>query len=492
MAGRPKLQPVTDDDGELVIPLTIVQKNSATVAGQHRVISFRNRPMIEVYEPYTHFMPLTKERFDRLAYPLLGGVTRSRMSDVFSYLANSAEDLSLNDHLILFGRTEVDGEGKPMIHEDAVTLVWDTRDLERSSEMPAKCVWRSPYAPIPSSIKGVAADDNGRVRFVMDLAGGDPQLYDDIFQSIAPIIMDKKPDGAIWWIGDGANGKSTLMDAIYKIFPGALASLTVKALSDGRDTPSLNGTLANVVKESSEGRIDDTETYKAIGTHEDFTVHKFHSQESITVKGNLHHIFSGNSVPVFNDKGFSARRRTFIIPFDQRFESNPNFEGDTFTPEMFGRMVAEMQRYANKLKRQGYRYKFSAKTLGVKADYDAEVNNAEEYAASLVANGIVAFDSFFNVRVDYENWCAENGYVALGVGYMRRAVLNAGFERSGRTHAEKWYKLPSILGSDVIPMAFRRPGFFTVDGFEPDVVDDPEPIVPDFNESTEPKNKEGW
>lgn len=471
--------PSGPEDARMVdMPPSIVAVSSGKVAKEYRVVQFRGRPMVEVYEPYPHFVPLHRERFDAIAYPILGGVSRGRMGDVFAYLGNTAEDLSANDHLILFGLTEIGDDGALRNHPDSVVSVWDMEKLETTPTPATHAIWRSPYAKIVNPDKA----NETPVPFVLQLAGGDMGLYDDIMQSLAPIVMARKPDGVIWWVGDGANGKSTLMDAIYRIFPGQLASINVKRLTDARDTPSLNGTLANIVKESSEGRIDDTEIYKSLGTHEDFRVHKFHSQDDVTIRGNLHHIFSGNSIPAFNDKGFSARRRTFIVPFTQRFESDPSFEEKTFTPEMFGRLVAEMCRYAIRLKRQGYKYKWSAATLNAKAEYDTEANSAEEYAKSAIADGVVGFDSFSPVRVDYENWCADNGYVPLGIGNLRRAMQTYGYERM--TVAEghsttKRYKLPNVGFADMVPLGLGRPGLMTAIGFTP-----PEPKakveVPEF------------
>lgn len=460
---------ILPDQTAAEIPFTIVQKNTQTVAEQYRVARFRGRGMIMVYEPYPHFIPLHKENFDRIAYPLLGGVSRSRMNDCFSYLVNTAEDLTEYENLILFGSTEAGPDGKAQnIHPDAITTVWDMEELSSVTIPPSQCVWRSPYAAvIPPK------DEAGKrqpIKWIMDLAANDRDVYDDIMQSMAPLIMKRKPDGVVWWVGDGANGKSTLMDALYRLFPGQLSSITVKRLTDGRDTPSLNGTLGNIVKESSEGRIDDTEIYKSIGTHENFRVHKFHSQDDIEIRGNIHHIFSANQIPSFNDKGYSARRRTVVIKFTQRFESNPLFEQTVFTPEMFGQLIVELSSYANQIKRQGYRYKWSAKTLAAQADYGAEASNAEEYAKHIIEQGVVAFDSFNPVRTDYESWCADEGYVPLGVGNLRRALTALGFERASVKSGEqvsKQYRLPNFKTGELQPLGMGRPGMFTVAGFRP-------------------------
>lgn len=463
-------------------PESAVARQASVVSGIERIARFRGRPMLLKQLPYPHFIPLSREKFDQVAYPLLGGLSRSRMGDIFSFISNTMEDLSGYDNLILFGLEDMTTDeyyGKGL-----ETRVWDCEKLEWSELPGSKAVWRCPYGVRVST-------EQQPVPFIMSLAGGDAGLYEDIMQSLAPLVMARKPDGVIWWVGDGANGKSTLMDALYRLFPGQLASITVKRLTDGRDTPSLNGTLANIVKESSEGRIDDTEIYKAIGTHEDFRVHKFHSQDDITIRGNLHHIFSANSIPTFNDKGWSARRRTFIIPFTQRFESDPTFEERTFTPKMFGHLIQEMCRYAVKLRDQGYRYKFSAITLSAKEEYDTDANNAEEYAAEMVRDGLAAFDSFHPIRIDYENWCADHGYVPLGVSNLRRAMQSVGYERqSTRLNSDnyKMYRLPTVRATDLLPMAMNRPGMYTARGFVPTVKVRPSDMVPeDFDADAEKK-----
>lgn len=472
-----ELRPITDEEAaeNEGRKLSVIEASAKQIADIMPIARFRGRPIILIERPFPHFEPLHKEKFEQLAYPRIGGVTRSRISDLFAFMAATATDFTGSDHLIMFGL-----EGKD--HQ-----IWDMRELKWVDAEPNQAIWRSQYAPVE-----ITMDDP--LEFVMQLAGGDQELYDDIFQSLAPLVMEKKPDGVIWWVGDGANGKSTLMDAIYKIFPGQLSSINVKRLTDGRDTPSLNGTLANVVKESSEGRIDDTEIYKAIGTHENFRVHKFHSQDDMEIRGNLHHIFSANSIPAFNDKGFSARRRTFIVPFRERFASDPTFEKRVFQPEMFGRLIAEMCRYAQKIRDQGYRYKWSAITLSAKEEYDTEANSAEEYAKTLIADGAVGFESFNPVRIDYENWCADNGYVPLGVGNLRRAVQAAGFERmtarieGGGT--AKRYKLPNVDARDMVTFSLGRPGFYTATGFRPAAPEPADATVPSFHEPREPQDIE--
>lgn len=460
---------------------------------------FRNQCMLMVTTPYPHYIALNKELFDQIGYDNLGGVTRSRLADIYAYVKAKAEDLSSEADHILFGvdhrQVEITADTDVAALMTHKPRVWDMDSLSWVMAFPEdmpKYVWRSPHFAIKPH-----DDKPTPIPFIMSLAGGDQGVYDDIMQSMAPMMMKKKPDGVIWWVGDGANGKSTLMDALYRIFPSQLASLTVKALTDGRDTPYLNGRLANIVKESSEGRIEDTEIYKAVGTHENFTVHKFHSQEPLTIHGNMHHIFSANAIPTFNDKGFSARRRTFIIPFNQVFRSDPLFEEKTFTAEMFGQLISEMARYAVRLRQQGYRYKWSATTLAAKAQYDTDANNAEVYTKYLIDGGVVAFDGFDNIKRDYDNWCATNGFNPLGILNVRRAVNALGFERqthtdkiNGAVSQSKKYKLPVAMGQSLSAAGGWREGLYTIPGFQPEPEVDVKTAVPDFAEPPEPEQQE--
>lgn len=459
----------------------VVAKSGKEIMEHYRIVRFKHRLMVEVDEPYSHFVPLHKELFKSIAYPVLGGVTRSRINDVFDYIENCAEDLTQYENYLLFGISVAEGIVHPELNgynaefnSKNRQVIWDMENLNWIyGEDPGLAVWRSPYPRLK------AQDNAEPLPFILSLAGGDKGLYDDIMQSIAPLIMHRKPDGVVWWVGDGANGKSTLMDAIYRVFPGQLASITVKRLVDGRDTPSLNGRLGNIVKESSEGRVDDTETYKALGTHENFRVHKFHSQDDIEINANLHTIFSANSIPAFNDKGHSAKRRTFIIPFTQTFESDPEFEHKTFTADFFARFVSELAKYAQQIKKQGYRYKWSVATAGAKEEYDAEASNAEQYAKELIDQGLVAFHSFNPIKMDYENWCADEGYVPLGITNLRKAMRQAGFEdiktREG-DRVSRIYRLRTIGPEAPLEiMSLGRPGMFTTTGFAP-TEPDPEPV----------------
>ncbi len=405
------------------------------------------------------FTDMSSDRFAEACYNLFGdALTKSRISDLEHLFRTTAPDLSHRAHLIAFGNR-----------------VWDTKKLGWSETPAEDCVYRIPYEP---------KEAEGRLPFIMDLACGDEGVYDDIMQSVAPLLMDKKPTGVIWYLGQGANGKSTLVHSLYKIYDTYLTELTVKQLEDERDTPQLNGKLGNVCKESSEGFIEDTRTYKSIGTHEWFSVHKFHSQDMVTIEGNVHHIFSANNIPTFGDKSYGARRRTLVIPFNARFKPDETFEDRTFTKEFIETFLAEMIKYAKKLKAQNYEYRFSETTAMVKEKYDTEASTAQTYVDELVADNVLGFLSFRNVEMDYDNWCSDHGYKPSTRNVLRRAFEDKGFKRKSARKSDgsttKMYLMTGASYKSMVAVGGNRLGMFRPGDLEAKVIESM-----DENEQTE-------
>ena len=340
--------------------LTPIESSAKTLTDQYRFCRYNDQVMIEKHEPYGHFVPMPKERFEEIAYTLLGGISRSRLNDVFEYLISTVPDLSHNNRFILFGNL---ADSKKHV------TVWDTNGLKlRGDVLSEDCVFRSP-CPVKSH---TLTTNSKPLPFIMSLAGGDQGLYDDIMQSLAPIIMKRKPDGVIWWVGDNTDGKTLLMDALHRIFPGLLSDISIQRLIVGRNVLALNDKLGNIA-ECGNNQIEDAEVYKNIGSHQSFQVHKFHSQRSIEIRGNTHHIFIAKAAPIFKTKNLSIQRRTHVISFHEQAHSRPHKLTDNF----FGQMVAEMCRYAVRLKQQGYCYNWSEATLAESDGYDAESSPKE-------------------------------------------------------------------------------------------------------------------
>jgi hypothetical protein len=364
----------------------------------YRFIHFKGGDLMS--GPGTHgFVAFNARLFKGLCEKHYPGMSNNMIRDFSETVRTLAPDWSPLDYLIGFG-----------------DKVWNTKTLEWTTDE-LQWVYSSPLTP--SSSTALAE------RFLDQLAQGDSALSQDYLQSMAPLFMHRKPAGVIWFVGDGANGKSSLISALYRIMGGKhLASLTTAAIEDGKATPVLAGILGNIVREASETRIEDTERYKAIGTHEPFAVRQLYTQENITVETNFHSIFNANNVPVFSDKTKGARRRTLVIPFKAHFADNPLFDDETFTDEFLGGLLTLILRETLVIRDNGYRYKWSDATVQAKLAYDSEVNSAESFLEYLKEKHIVGFYNYAKLKWEYESFCALNGYLPLGLTTLKRTMMN--------------------------------------------------------------------
>jgi len=340
--------------------------------------------------------------------------------------------------------------------------VWEMDKLDRRPmEQDEPIVYSTNITP---SIEHI----NEPQKFLFDLAKGNKDLVEDYLQSLAPLFMAKRPTGVIWFVGDGANGKSSLIDAMYRIVGPFLTSVTTSALEDGRDALKLNAILGNLVRESSEVRVNDTERYKALGTHEPFDVHKFHSQEGFTIDADFHTIFNANNIPTFADKTDGTRRRTIIVPFLNKFQADEEFNDRTFTDDFLSGLLYLILEKAKFLRDNRYRYDFSPATQTAKSEYDIEANSAEAYRIDLIKIGVEAFTNYEKLLNDYQNWCAEHGLVPLGITNVKRVfkpflsektrsvrvdgkIHNWYFFSDSKTKPAQLTQLPMRLGLKVRP-----------------------------------------
>ena len=392
--------------------MTLKLKQARAIGIKYRIVRFRGAVL---YRSDDGWEPLSSDEFARICYKVHGGgLKQSHIKDLQHLFFASSDDLTRFAHYI-----SMPG-GK----------VWNMRTLKFTDKIsPEDCVYTTAVAP---------GKGNSHRAWLEQVTLGDKGLADDIIKALAPIFMHKKPLGIFWFLGSGANGKSTTLKALYAMFGSAsphtnsrwFSQLTVRQIEDERDTPMINGKLGNICLESNDGHIKDTGGYKNLAEHSTFNVHKFNSQDGVVVDGNVHTIFNANNIPTFADKTQGVRRRTFTIPFRASFPQDNTFDeklfgSDDFLPDLLNAILEATVVLA----KNSYDYKFSDTTLMAKHDYDEEVNTAETYFEELVALEIWGFKDFTKLSEDYHSWCDDRSYTALGKKSIAHAAKTVGFER---------------------------------------------------------------
>lgn len=392
--------------------MSLKQAQAQKVAQKYRIVRFRGAVL---YRADAGWKPLSSDEFARICYNVHGaGIRQTQIKDLQHLFFTSSDDLTKYAQYVAVP----DGR------------VWDMKKLEFTNKVSHEdCVYTTAVSP---------TEGNSHREWLEEVTLGDKDLANDIIKAIAPIFMAKKPFGVFWFLGNGANGKSTTLKALYAIFGSEapythnrwFSQLTVKQIEDERDTPMINGKLGNVCLESNDGHVKDTGGYKNLAEHSTFNVHRFNSQDGTIVDGNVHTIFNANNIPTFADKTQGVRRRTFTIPFKASFPQDSTFDEKLFAREHFlSDLFGEILRTTVILKKNGLNYQFSDQTLRAKEDYDEEVNTAETYFEELITTEIWGFTNFTELTRDYTKWCDERSYSALGKKSISQAAKVAMFER---------------------------------------------------------------
>lgn len=347
------------------------------------------------------FVPFDHRLFSRLVHDQNHGTTENMVADFAKTVKTLADDWTDKGHLIAF-----------------YDRVWDMKKLDFTHDL--DFVYSTDIALQPPGSPGYEAAS----AFLLQLAENNTGLYNDYKQALAPLFMARKPSGVIWFVGNGANGKSALLNALYLLLGKYFSSVTTSQLEDGKIIPALAGVLGNIVRESSEMRVEDSGNYKSVGTHELLSVRKLYTQEAVTIPADFHTIFNANNVPTFGDKTQGVRRRTLIIPFNAHFSDDPTFEDKTFTPEFLGGLAMLLLEETRVVADNGYRYQWSPETVLAKIAYDSEVNSAEAFVKHLVDSHVLGFSNYAMLMNNYRDWCSREGLNDLHSTTLKRVIAN--------------------------------------------------------------------
>ena len=371
---------------------------------------------------------VTVTDFKSVCYAIFGpGIPSAHVKDLEHYFMGSHNILPVPSRLISFGG-----------------LVWDMNKCDFVPKPKSACFFRSRVVP-NMNIK------IGKNKFIKSLACDDMGVYDDIFMTLSVMFSTSKPDMVGFFYGDGRNGKSVLMDIINAIIGNHISSINLERLTDQRDAPLINGTLANLCGENADNIIiEDSQTYKSIGSHERWSVHRMHTNDSIEIDTNPLHVFCVNNLPTFRDKSDAIIRRARIVPFNNKFKENRKFRDDLLSDENFlADILGELLLYCQKGKLDSWSSANSDTTQKQIDDYDSLRNSAKTFIDEYIMAGLVGFTNFIMLGQEYDKWCKDNGYTEMGVKNFRQSVMKYTFERKNDNNGNKIYLLDGKTMADV-------------------------------------------
>lgn len=186
------------------------------------------------------------------------------------------------------------------------------------------------------------------------------------------LIPEQKLHKALMLVGDGANGKSTLIELIRRFLGrGNTSSISLQSLLENRFAiASLYGKLANLYADLPDSTLKQTGVFKMIAGGDTLSAEKKfkpHFEFEPTCKL----IFSANRVPPSSDDSSAFFRRWIIINFPNKFEGDrrdPNIiEKISSSKELSGFFNLVVEHLKNLLDRGDFSY--SKSTEETREDY---------------------------------------------------------------------------------------------------------------------------
>lgn len=173
-------------------------------------------------------------------------------------------------------------------------------------------------------------DKNEDIDTIMNnLAVNDQEVVTLLYEMIGYCLYRGMPFQKVFiLVGNGANGKSTLLNMITKLLGEENVShVDLKEIVTNRFGKSeLYGKLANIADDCSANYLEDISAMKRI-TGESYTSIEFKNQNSFSTKINTKTILSYNTIPRMNDTTDGLSRRLVIIPLNAVFKKGlPNYD----------------------------------------------------------------------------------------------------------------------------------------------------------------------
>jgi P4 family phage/plasmid primase-like protien len=136
---------------------------------------------------------------------------------------------------------------------------------------------------------------------------------------------------ALMLVGEGANGKSTLINVIRKFLGNEnIAEVDLHELLDNAFLPAeLHGKLANLAADVGNKKLESTNLFKKLVSGDGLTVQKKY-QKPFNLLPYAKMIFSSNEPPrAMNDESYAYYRRWCVIFFNKTFEGEKRETGIT-------------------------------------------------------------------------------------------------------------------------------------------------------------------
>lgn len=371
---------------------------------EHNVIKVNDNLHIYKNGYYTS----NKDEIERIMLQYIVNSTRTPRLETMRYLELKSEETQLDTPTIISVKNGV-------LNLETKQLLEFSPDYKIKNKIPVN------YNP-------------GAYSEVMDktlnkICCNDKQLRMLIEEMIGYIIFRRNEMGKAFILtGSGANGKSTLLDVIKRLIGKEnISSVTLNELNDRFKTFQLEGKLANIGDDISNGYIEDNSTFKKLVTGETVNVER-KGKDPFDFENYSKLIFSCNEMPRINDLSDGLKRRLIFIPFNAKF-SKADADYDPF---VIDKLLSEQSlEYLLKIALEGLdRILFNREftTPKVVEDTWEDYEKRNNPVIGFIEEGKIENESTKDVYLQYQTYCSESGLKHLSRIAFSREICKNGYK----------------------------------------------------------------
>jgi len=217
---------------------------------------------------------------------------------------------------------------------------------------------------------------------------------------------------ALLLVGDGANGKSTLLDILRELAGyGNYTSYAMKQLNESEyNRQGLDGKLFNISEETPTKAMADNSLFKSLATGDEVQARAPY-KEPYFFKSLAKLIFSANELPGSTDTSYGYWRRLIVVPFNATFTKDmPGYDphiGLKLKKELSGIFNLVMAGYQRLIKQQ--KFSTSAQIDDALEDYRLDNDTVFRwFGENMTVHTNGGYDENFTpMRTMYDNYKFE-------------------------------------------------------------------------------------
>ncbi|MDE1829722.1 MAG: bifunctional DNA primase/polymerase [Thaumarchaeota archaeon] len=253
------------------------------------------------------------------------------------------------------------------------------------------------------------------LKLLEDCLGDDPRKIVQLVEIMSNVLTMNHAnfETSLIMVGDGANGKSTILKILRGIFgPENIASISIHAIQKERFAiAQLDGKLANIYADISNTELWSLGRFKMAVSGDPITVEK-KGKDGYQMVSFAKHFFSANEMPDIKDNTDGAFRRIQVIKFENEFRPDlgnciKDYDKIILAEESSGIFNLLYWNYKNIMKHD---FRFKQSIADVRNTIKRESDKLREYIEDCFTKKVGGFVTTEELYLKYVEYCKFKSY----------------------------------------------------------------------------------